>query len=222
METFFRQQAIGANKRVRTRHALIDSAIDVFSEKGIDEASVSEIAAVAGLANGTFYNHFKDKDELAAASAEAITLEIAKRLAERMSDLEAGVSRIVAASFAFLRMASLHEPWGLVLVEQFQRRPTAGAAAMQYVRSDIQLAVEQRRLDVVVDEYLLEQLSALMIAALRWQLTGGLQEALLHRTCEYVLRLLGLTPKQARREVERIAGHALLDPELTLGNIFPA
>jgi AcrR family transcriptional regulator len=221
METYFRQQAIGANKRVRTRFALIDSAIDVFSEKGFEEASISEIAAVAGLANGTFYNHFKDKDELAAASAEAITLEIAKQLAERMSDLEAGVSRIVAASFAFLRMASLHEPWGTVLVEQFQRRPAAGARAMMYVRSDIQLAVEQRKLDVMVDEYLLEQLSALMIAALRWQLADGFQEGPLRRTCEYVLRVVGLTPKQARREMERVAGHALLDPDLTLQNIFP-
>ena len=154
METYFRQQAIGANKRLRTRHALIDSAIDVFSEKGFEEASISEIAAVAGLANGTFYNHFKDKDELAAASAAAITLEIAEHLDERMSDLEAGVSRIVAASFAFLRLASQHKPWGMVLVEQFQRRPTAGAAAMHYMRSDIQLAIEQRGLDVVLDEAL--------------------------------------------------------------------
>ena len=54
METYFRQQAIGANKRVRTRSALIDGAIDVFAEKGFEEASISEIAAVAGLANGTF------------------------------------------------------------------------------------------------------------------------------------------------------------------------
>ena len=216
METYFRQQAKGANKRVRTRGALIDSAIDVFSEKGFEEASISEIAAVAGLANGTFYNHFKDKDELAAASAGAIALEIAKQLDERMIDLEAGVSRIVVASFAFLRLASRYEPWGMVLVEQFQRRPAAGAAAMQYMRADIQLAVEQRGLDVSVDDFLLDQLSALMIAALRRQLSDGFREDLLHRTCEYLLRVLGLTPKQAQREVQRVAGHALLGPDVTL------
>jgi AcrR family transcriptional regulator len=221
METYFRQQAIGSNKRLRTRHALIDSAIDVFSERGFEDASISEIAAVAGLANGTFYNHFRDKDELAAASAAAITLEIAKQLDERMSDLKAGVSRVVAASFAFVRLASEHKPWGMVLVEQLQRRPAEAAAAMQYMRADIQLAVEQRGLDVVIDDFLLDQLGALMIAALRRQLAEGYQEAQLHRTCEHILRVLGLTPKAARREVEGVAGHVLLGHEPSLAEIFP-
>ncbi len=210
METYFRQQAIGANKRLRTRGALIDSAIDVFADKGFEEASISEIAAIAGLSNGTFYNHFKDKNELATASAGAIALEIAKQLDARMSDLESGLSRIVVATFAFLRLALEHEPWGVVLVEQFQRRPVAAAAAMQYMQSDIELAVEQRSLDVIVDVFLLEQLGALMLAALRRQLAEGFQEDLMTRTCEYVLRVLGLTPKQASREVQSAMRHALL------------
>ena len=102
MQNYFRTQAIGSGKRNRTRSVLIDSAIDVFSEKGIEEASIHEITAIAGLANGTFYNHFKDKDELAIASADAIALEIAKQLDVRMNDLDLGVSRVVVASWAFL------------------------------------------------------------------------------------------------------------------------
>ena len=85
-----------------------------------------------------------------------------------------------------------------------------GRELMEYMRADVQLAVEQRGLDVTVDDFLLEQLGALMIAALRRQLADGYQEALLQRTCEYILRVLGLTPRQARREVESVAGHALL------------
>ena len=222
METYFKQQAIGANKRTRTRGALIDGAIDVFAEKGFDEASISEIAAVAGMANGTFYNHFKDKEALAAATASAIALEIAERLDERMVDLESGIERVVAASFAFIRLAAEHQPWGAVLLEQFQRRPAAGAAAMEYMRADIQLAVEQRGLDVEVDDFLLEQLSALMIAALRLQLGHGYQQAQLLRTCEYILRILGLNPKQARQGVEGVTRHNLLGTSASLGNFLTA
>ena len=216
METYFRRLAIGENKRGRTRGALIDSAIDVFAEKGFEEASISEIAAIAGLSNGTFYNHFKDKNELAAASAGAIAFEIARCLDELMSDLESGVSRIVVATSAFLRLALQHEPWGKVLVEQFQRRPVAAAAAARYMRSDVETAVAQRDLDVTVDGFLLEQLGALMMAALRRQLADGYQEALMRRTCENVLRVLGLTPKQASREVQSAARHPLLGPDLSL------
>ena len=221
METYFRQRAIGENKRLRTRGALIDSAIDVFSDKGFEEASISEIAAIAGLSNGTFYNHFKDKNELAAASAGAIAFEIATQLDARMSDLESGVSRIVVATFAFLRLALRHEPWGMVLVEQFQRRPAAAAAAFRYMRSDIELAAEQRGLDVAVDDFLLEQLGALMIASLRRQLAVGFEEGLMFRTCEYVLRVLGLTPRQAHRETRSVSAHALLGEDLSFLEALP-
>ena len=220
MQDYFRTQAIGANKRARTRSTLIDSAIDVFSEKGIEEASIHEITATAGLANGTFYNHFKDKDELAVASADAIALEIAKQLDVRMSELELGVSRVVVASWAFLRLALSAKAWAWVLLEQYQRHPTAEAGAFRYMQADVARAVAQRKLAVTVDEFLLEQIAALMMATLRRLLKVGPQTDLLARTCENILRLLGLTPVQAKREVERVSDHPLLDPN-TSGILFP-
>ncbi len=213
MQNYFRTQAIGSNKRNRTRSTLIDSAIDVFSEKGIEEASIHEITAIAGLANGTFYNHFKDKDELALASSEAIALEIAKTLDGRMSDLERGVSRIIIASWAFLQVARSAAPWAHVLVGQYLRQPRAEASAFNYMRADIERAIAQGELDVEVDAFLLEQIAALMMAALRRALDEEGQAEIMSRTCENILRLLGLTPAQAKREVERVAGHPLLDPD---------
>ena len=212
MQNYFRTQAIGSNKRNRTRSTLIDSAIDVFSEKGIEEASIHEITAIAGLANGTFYNHFKDKDDLALASSEAIALEIAKALDGRMSDLDRGVSRIIVASWAFLQIALSAKAWAQVVAGQYLRHPSAEASAFDYMRADIERAVAQGELDVEVDAFLLEQVAAVMMAALRRMLNVGLQTDVLSRTCENILRLLGLTPAQARREVERVSGHALLDP----------
>jgi AcrR family transcriptional regulator len=216
MQNYFRTQAIGATKRTRTRSTLIDSAIDVFSEKGIEEASIHEITAIAGLANGTFYNHFKDKDELALASSEAIALEIAKVLDERMSDLDRGVSRVVVASWAFLTIACSAEPWACVLVGQYLRHPGVEGSAFQYMRADIERAVAQGQVEAEVDTFLLEQIASLMMAALRRLLNVGMQADVLSRTCENILRLLGLTPTQARREVERVSGHPLLDSGLEL------
>ena len=210
MQTYFRTQAIGSNKRNRTRSTLIDSAIDVFFEKGIEEASIQEITEIAGLANGTFYNHFRDKDELVLASSEAITLEIAKVLDERMHDLNRGVSRIVVASWAFLQVALRAKPWAHVLVGQYLRRPDTETSAFRYVRSDLELAVAQGEVDAEVDALLLEQIAALMIAGLRRLLDVGAREQVFERSCESILRLLGLTPSQARREVSRVRGHELL------------
>ena len=62
---------------------------------------------------------------------------------------------------------------------------------------------------MIIDGFLLEQIGALMIAALRRLLSDGSQHEILARTCENILRLLGLTPTQARREVERVPEYAL-------------
>ena len=210
MQDYFRTQAIGSNKRNRTRSALIDCAIGVFSEKGIEEASIQEITAVAGMANGTFYNHFQDKDALVRASSEAIVFEIAKALDTQMRDLERGVSRIVVASWAFLKIAHSQRAWAAVLLGQYIRFPNADAPAFAYLKSDIQRAVDQGELDVEVDTFLVEQIAALMMAALRRLLHAGLEEAVLERTCEYILRLLGQTTAQARREVTRVREHAVV------------
>ena len=125
MSDYFHNQALGEGKRMRTRGRLIDTAINVFSEKGIEAASIHEITAMAGLANGTFYNHFRDKDELAGCVSEAIVLEIGKRLADEMQGLESGAVRTTVASWAFLRIAVAMGDWARVLAAEYQRSSCA-------------------------------------------------------------------------------------------------
>ena len=54
------------NKRERILHA----AVRVFAKKGFHATRVSEIAAAAGVADGTIYLYFKSKDELLVALFE--------------------------------------------------------------------------------------------------------------------------------------------------------
>ncbi|WP_172844416.1 TetR/AcrR family transcriptional regulator [Tumebacillus algifaecis] len=43
---------------------IFQAAIDVFSEKGFDKATMDDIATRANVAKGTIYYHFKSKEEL--------------------------------------------------------------------------------------------------------------------------------------------------------------
>lgn len=43
---------------------IFQAAIDIFSEKGFDKATMDDIAARANVAKGTIYYHFKSKEEL--------------------------------------------------------------------------------------------------------------------------------------------------------------
>jgi AcrR family transcriptional regulator len=46
------------------RQAILDAALDVFSERGFAQARLDEVAARAGIAKGTIYLHFADKEAL--------------------------------------------------------------------------------------------------------------------------------------------------------------
>lgn len=54
-----------------TRQKIIDSARDLISQKGYDHISVDDIVANCGIAKGTFYHHFKTKDDLMACLSDS-------------------------------------------------------------------------------------------------------------------------------------------------------
>ena len=80
---------------------------------------------------------------------------------------------------------------------------------MRYMRADIERTAAQLELDVEIDSFLIGQVGALIIAALQNLLHSGAHDNRIERTCEHILRLLGLTPSQARREVARAQDHVL-------------
>ncbi|MBN2526296.1 MAG: TetR/AcrR family transcriptional regulator [Deltaproteobacteria bacterium] len=47
-----------------TRHRILAAGLELFAKDGYHHTSSKKIAAAAGVATGTFYNHFKDKKAL--------------------------------------------------------------------------------------------------------------------------------------------------------------
>ena len=58
------EQNRGTRRRARTRADLLAAARKVFSQRGYHEASIAEITALADVGVGTFYLHFRDKDDI--------------------------------------------------------------------------------------------------------------------------------------------------------------
>jgi AcrR family transcriptional regulator len=59
-----------SRKRARTRAELLAAARKVFAAHGFHEASIAEITARADVGVGTFYLHFRDKEEIFATLLE--------------------------------------------------------------------------------------------------------------------------------------------------------
>lgn len=69
-----------ARRQSRNRKALIRAASAVMTEKGVDSATMLEIAERADVGAGTVYNYFKSKEELAVAVLEDIMHDLALRI----------------------------------------------------------------------------------------------------------------------------------------------
>lgn len=74
-------QETGTRKRNMEYRArkIMDAALELFCEKGIDESSVEEIAAKAGVGSATVYRYFETKAELAIQCGVSYWKQVAGR-----------------------------------------------------------------------------------------------------------------------------------------------
>lgn len=56
-------------RRARTRTLLLDAANRLYRDKGVEGTAVKDITAEADVGHGSFYNHFRSIDDVAAALA---------------------------------------------------------------------------------------------------------------------------------------------------------
>ncbi len=87
--------------RIDKREAILDAAFRVLAEQGYDQASVEAIAAEAGVAKATIYNHFGDKEsllrEIIAVEADRALVDhlaIVEQLSDRPADLRAELEEV--------------------------------------------------------------------------------------------------------------------------------
>jgi len=68
-------------KQAHTRECLMQSAARVFTRRGLQQASIDEVAEDAGFTKGAFYANFKSKEELFLAMLD-------ERFSERIEEIE--------------------------------------------------------------------------------------------------------------------------------------
>ncbi len=73
-------------RRTRTRQMLLDAAHRVYDRKGVEATTVKDITAEADVAHGSFYNHFKSVDEVAAALARQTVERVAAAVTEILAE----------------------------------------------------------------------------------------------------------------------------------------
>jgi AcrR family transcriptional regulator len=103
-------------RKRRNRDALIEAAYKVMSEKGIDAATMLEIAELADVGAGTVYNYFESKDELAVYVMEQVMHRLAERI-EAVTDTFSDPAQVYAFGVrSVMKAATTDQRWRWLLM----------------------------------------------------------------------------------------------------------
>ena len=82
------------HKQEQKRKAILEAALKVFSVKGFHGAKITEIAHEAGVADGTTYLYFKNKDDLLIKSVENLFENKLNEMEKRIALKETGYEKL--------------------------------------------------------------------------------------------------------------------------------
>lgn len=93
----------------RTYRALVDAGLELLVERPIDALAIDEIVARAGVAKGSFFNHFADKPAFGRAIGAEIRAELEQRIGAANADVADPFARLAGGMRTGLAFA-LDEP----------------------------------------------------------------------------------------------------------------
>src|SRR5215213_2164309 len=93
---------------VDRRAAILDAALEVFSKRGYNGASIDEIAQAAGISKALIYEHFPSKKELHVSLLESHVQQIFVRLGQTADTGEPGEVRLRKGVDAFFEWVETH------------------------------------------------------------------------------------------------------------------
>lgn len=204
-----------ARRQRRNRDALIAAAHDVMTEKGVEAATMLEIAERADVGAGTVYNYFKSKEELALAVIEVLMVDLAERIEQVTNTFDDPAQVYAYGVRTVLDTATTDIRWAQML-----NRSEVIADAMfrmmgPFAIRDLRLASQAGRFEVSNADLVWRLTTHALIGA-SLAITTGLLPAT--ASDQIVVRLLCMTGIGANAAVELAARPR---PALTAGRTQP-
>jgi AcrR family transcriptional regulator len=138
-----RRAEIGREKRGRTRLQLMTAAKALFSKRPWESVTIDELVQEAGVAKGTFYSHFNDLEELAAAVADELIDAFDAMIQPQRLSISDPLLRIAFGCDAFLRQSLSDRSWALLATRMARSHPTVGLLVRSRLSDDLRDAFDK-------------------------------------------------------------------------------
>ncbi len=132
-------------KRERTRGELVAAAERLVALHGLDAVSIDDITHEADVAKGTFYTHFEDKDDLAAAIGARIRDELEAAIDATNAAVTDPALRMANGLSTVLAYAMAHPVSARALLKLRPGAIDPDAAINTGIRNDVVMGVKAKR-----------------------------------------------------------------------------
>jgi TetR/AcrR family fatty acid metabolism transcriptional regulator len=91
----FRRPVIRTKEKINDKYnRILEAAVKVFAEQGFFQSTVSQIAREAGVADGTIYLYFKNKDDILVQFFSYKTRQVFARFSEEVDGADNAVDKL--------------------------------------------------------------------------------------------------------------------------------
>ena len=135
----------GARRKRETRARLLDAALRLMSEKGMEGVAINEITEAADVGFGSFYNHFDSKDAIYAALMDDAFEGFADSL-DRLVESVTDPAEIISISVRHTVLRALESPvWGRFVIRQGLSADSLTRGLGRRLLRDIQRGIDAGR-----------------------------------------------------------------------------
>jgi AcrR family transcriptional regulator len=189
--------------RARTRALLLDAAVRVFARKGAGAAAIHEIAAEAGVANGTFYNYFRTREELLEAASIRLAEVLDADIAVARAAVDDFAERVAIGCRRFVAKAEHDRTWGAALLRVWGSSPVLKMHTATGLLADLRGGRRRGRFRFASEQAAIDLVQGAVLSGMRTVLDGHADARHGALVAALVLRGLGVAPDEADAIAER-------------------
>jgi AcrR family transcriptional regulator len=122
---------VGRERRERTEARILESAMQVFAEKGPDAPLIDDFVRAAGIARGTFYNYYRSTGELLEAVSHILEDDLIASIVLELETITDPLVRLATGLRLWMAKAESDPAWCSFIVRVRRR---AGAVERELGR----------------------------------------------------------------------------------------
>lgn len=124
-------------RAARTRAALLAAGFELLADRPIDAIAIDDIVARAGVAKGSFFNHFTDKAGFGAELGAEVRQQLELRVGEANAGVTDPVARLAGGMRVALDFALTERKRTIVMLRGLELSTGLGDRLNQGIRADV-------------------------------------------------------------------------------------